>query len=216
MMSERLVELIGASQSCDERPAVTRRMRQRRADNVEVKRAAHPEMFVHMGELSSARQAWVGEVVAPGNQATDNQVTDDTRRPARPRDPLPDEILNFQPTVSLDLDEDRFCWNLQSSRRGAAAVLSGMTTEQLRPLFLVAKAQIPDIATHMIRVGRFTVLSKLFGECEGSWQATSSDVWWRARWRSSCRKQWRWQLRFFSTRCPPKQGVSAWPTLSQV
>ena len=157
------IELIGASQSCDERAAVTRRRRQRRADNVEVKRAARGEMFVHMGELSSTRQAWVGEVVSLGNQATDNQVTDDTRRLARPRDPLPDEILNFQPTVSLDLDEDKFC----SSRKGAAAGPSGMTTEHLRPLFLVAEAQILDIATRMIRVGRFTALSKPDGGVRG-------------------------------------------------
>ena len=58
------IQLIGASQSCDERAAVTRRRRQRRADNLEVKRAARVEMFVDMGDLSSARQVWVGEVVA--------------------------------------------------------------------------------------------------------------------------------------------------------
>ena len=72
------------------------------------------------------------------------------------RDPLPDEILNFQPTVR----------NLQSSRRGAAAGPSGMTTEHLRPLFLVAEAQILDIATRMIRDGRFA-LSKLDGGVRG-------------------------------------------------
>ena len=108
------IELIGASQTCDERSAVTRRRSQRRANNDEAKRAARAEMFVHMGELSSARQALVGEAVAPGNQATYNQLTDATRRPARPRDPLPDEILHFQPTVHFDLDEDRFCRNLRS------------------------------------------------------------------------------------------------------
>ena len=83
---------------------------------------------------------------------------------------MPDEILNFQRTVSFDLDEDRFCRNLRSSRRGAAAGPSGMTTEHLRPLLedvrgmkllsnlaaLLAKAQVTDIATQMIRVGRLT------------------------------------------------------------
>ena len=65
----------------------------------EAKRAARVEMFVHMSEFSSVRQALVGEAEAPGIQATYNQLTDDIRRPARPQDPLPDEILNFQPTV---------------------------------------------------------------------------------------------------------------------
>ena len=164
---EERMAMFSRGQSCDERAAVTRRRSQRRADNDDVKRAARAEMFVHMGELSSARQALVGEAVAPGNQATYNQLTDDTRRPARPRDPLPDEILNFQPTVSFEIDEDRFCRNLRSSRRGAAAGPSGRTTEHLRPLLedvrgmklfsnlaaFLAKAHIPDIATQMIRVG---------------------------------------------------------------
>ena len=101
------VELIGASQTCDERSAVTRRRSQRRANNDEAKRAARAEMFVHMGELSSARQALVGEAVAPGNEATYNQLTDATRRPARPRDPLPDGILHYQPTVHFDLESMR-------------------------------------------------------------------------------------------------------------
>ena len=78
---EDWIELIGASQTCDERSAVTRCRSQRRANNDEAKRAARAEMFVHMGELSSARQALVGEAVAPGNQATYNQLTDATRRP---------------------------------------------------------------------------------------------------------------------------------------
>ena len=58
------IELIGASQSCNERSA-NRRRGQRGADNDEAKRAARAEMFVHMGELSSVRQALVGEAVAP-------------------------------------------------------------------------------------------------------------------------------------------------------
>ena len=42
-----------------------------------------------------------------------------------------------------------------------------MTTEQLRPLFLVAKVQLLDIATHVIRVGQFTALSKPDGGVRG-------------------------------------------------
>ena len=174
-------ELVRASELCDAQASVVRRRSRRRSNNDVEKRVARAEMFVHMGELSSARQALMGAAVAPGNQATYDRLTDDARRPARPRDPLPDEILNSQPVVRFDLDEDRFCRNLRSSRRGVAAGPSGMTTEHLRPLLedvrgmkllsklaaLLAKAQVSDVAIQMICLGRLTALSKPDGGVRG-------------------------------------------------
>ena len=64
-----------------------------------------------------------------------------------------------------------------------------MTTEHLRPLIFVAKAQILDIATHMIHVGRFTALSKPDGGVRG---IVAGDVIRRlvapARWRQQLQK----------------------------
>ena len=42
-----------------------------------------------------------------------------SRRPAHPRDPLPDELTSFVPERIFDFDQDQFCRNLRSSRRGA-------------------------------------------------------------------------------------------------
>ena len=46
----------------------------------------------------------------------------------------PRSVAHFWPTVHFDLNEDRFCRNLRSSRRGAAVGPSRMTSEHLRPL----------------------------------------------------------------------------------
>ena len=119
------------SKDCDERASVGRRRgnRRRQGNNVE-ERAARAEMLVHMGELSAARQALEGAAVAPGTQATLNALKDPSRRPAHPHDPLPDELTSFVPESRFVFDQDQFCRNLRSSRRGAAGGPSGMTTEQ--------------------------------------------------------------------------------------
>ena len=57
-----------------------------------------------------------------------------SRRLANPREPMPTELTNFVPPRVFELDESKFNRNLRSSRRGAAAGLSGMTMEYLRPL----------------------------------------------------------------------------------
>ena len=97
-------------------------------------RAARAEALVQIGELSSARQALEGAEVAPGNRTTLGALRKFERRPPNLRDPLPEELINFQPATLFQLDEDRFLKNLRSSRRGAAAGPSGMTNEHLRPL----------------------------------------------------------------------------------
>ena len=132
----RRLARVGSSQcDCDDQAAVSRRRRARRQgeDDLE-QRAVRAEMLVHYGELSSARQALEGAALAPGNQETLNALTDASRRPAQPRDPLPERLLNSVPEIRFQLDEDQFCWNLRRSRRGAAGGPSGMTTEHLRPL----------------------------------------------------------------------------------
>ena len=104
-------QLIRASEDCDERAAVSRRRRTRRAgSDIEV-RAARAEALVQAGELSSARQALEGAELAPGNRATLAALRNPGRRPPTLRDPLPPGLVNFQPTTLFEFDEDRFLKN---------------------------------------------------------------------------------------------------------
>ena len=82
------------------------------------------------------------------------------------RDPLPLELVIFQPASLFQLDEDRFLKNLRSARRGAAAGPSGMTNEHFRPL-LDARAAVPQVVIEMVRVGRLTALTKPDGGVRG-------------------------------------------------
>ena len=67
----------------------SRRIRQNRVDSVERRAQA----LAQLGELSSAKQALEGSCVAPGNLATLRFLTNPSRRPVRPRDPLPDSVV---------------------------------------------------------------------------------------------------------------------------
>ena len=173
--------LIHQSRVCDERAAAARTRGNRRRGTDLESRAARAEMLVHMSELSSARQALEGAAIAPGTQATLDALRDPARRPPQPRFPLSHELTNYEPTGKFDLDQDQFCRNLRSSRRGAAGGPSGMTTEHLRCVledlrathFLselasrVAAAQIPRSVTQLLRLGQMTALAKPDGGVRG-------------------------------------------------
>ena len=92
------------------------------------------EMLIQLGELSSARQALEGCEIAPGTTETLNALKDVRRRPALPRAPHPNEVMDFEPDVLFQLDEKLFGKNLRSSKRGVAEGPSGMTSDHLRPL----------------------------------------------------------------------------------
>ena len=172
--------LINASQSCDAKSAVSRRRSRRRGNDLD-QRATRAEMLVQVGELSAARQALEGAELAPGNQATLNALKDPARRPPRPREALPPDLLAHTPDAPFDLDEHIFNRNLRSSRRGTAGGPSGMTTEHLRPLLddmrslhlffrvseRLARAQIPEGVADLLRLGRITALSKPDGGVRG-------------------------------------------------
>ena len=118
----RWIDLVRDSEEIGDLSATAARRRQRRrGDDVE-SRAARG-LFFTQGELSSARQALEGAEVAPGNLATLGALTDTTRRPAVPREPLPRRILEMAPAHPFRLDEDRFSKNLRSAKRGAAGGL---------------------------------------------------------------------------------------------
>ena len=141
------------------------------------RRAARAISLVQMGELSSGRQALEGASLAPGSEQTLNSLRDPERRPPRPRDPIPRDILEHQPAIPFELEEIQFVVNLRTSRRGAAAGPSGMTSDHLRPLldhvrdshllFLLgdqwAKAQTPASVNDAIRLGRVRCRNPLEG-----------------------------------------------------
>ena len=98
-------------------------------------RVDRAEALVHMGELSSARQALEGATLALGTEATLNALRDPAkRRPPQPRAPLPRELVNHESRALFNLGVIQFGRNFRSAKRGAAGGPSGMTVEHLQPL----------------------------------------------------------------------------------
>ena len=175
------VQLLRVSSQCDEKAAVSRRRQGRRRGHEVERRVARAETLIHLGELSSARQALEGSELAPGTMETLDILRDPRRRPPVPRAPLPAQMMDFQPEVPFQLDQQMFGRNLRSSKRGAAGGPSGMTTEHLRPLLSdgrgmrmlfhlgenLARGHVPEMAVSMVRAGRMTALRKPDGGVRG-------------------------------------------------
>ena len=156
------------------------RRRRRREVDVEEKRAAKALALVQVGELSSARQALEGADLAPGSDATLQELRNPVRRPNVAREPIPEDLRNLVPP-EFELDEELFLRTLRSSKRGSAGGPSGMTNEHLRPLldsthdahllFLageqLARAHVPPNIITLIRQGRLTALQKDNGGVRG-------------------------------------------------
>ena len=119
------------SARCDEQAAVAQRRRRQQGDDLQ-KRAGRVELWVALGELSSARQALEWKEVAAGTRETLWSLTNESKRPPRLRDPIPREILDHSLPVPFVLDPDKFLKNVVSARRGAAGGFSGMTVEHFR------------------------------------------------------------------------------------
>ena len=56
-----------------------------------------------------------------------NELRNHERLPPTAREPLPPEVARRVPERPFDLDEEVFCRNLRSARRGAAPGPSGIT-----------------------------------------------------------------------------------------
>ena len=124
-----------STQSADDASKAQSRKRRHRIVEQELdRRAARALSLVQKGELSSGRQALEGASLAPGTRQTLEALRDPIRRPPVPRDPLPPTVVEHMPDVRFSLEEHRFAAILGLSRRGAAAGLSGMTTDHFRPL----------------------------------------------------------------------------------
>ena len=180
-VSGRWTELLAASEACCQQAAISRRRRSRRVEDDITRRLDRADSLVHMGELSSARQALEGASLAPGTEATLNALRDPEKRPRVPREPLPRELVSHVPAFQFNLDADQFARNVRSARRGAAGGPSGMTVEHLQPLLTVprdvrafhhvaerlSRGQVPSSIRDAIRLGRLTALRKSNGGVRG-------------------------------------------------
>ena len=86
------------SEQCDEDAARARRRRRNQGEELE-RRVSRAQALVHLGELSSARQALEGAAVTPGSQETLSALSDPSKRPPLLRDPLPEEVANHFPRI---------------------------------------------------------------------------------------------------------------------
>ena len=81
----------------------SRKRRRERGDDLD-RRARRVLQLVQMGECAAGRQALEGAQVAQGNDATLRSLRDATRRPPRPRSPLPTWIEDVQAATPFTLD----------------------------------------------------------------------------------------------------------------
>ena len=172
-----VMSLVSSVQTVNVRARARRRSN---GDDIQkrVRRAFH---MVQLGEVSAGRQALEGASLAAGDQKTLNALRDPTRRPAVPRDSVPDDIVGLEPEEQFVFDQDMFLHNVRTARRGAAPGPSGMTADHLRPLVehsgaaralshgasLMAQARIPEEIMSAIRCGRMIALQKPDGGVRG-------------------------------------------------
>ena len=149
----------------DSSQALTARVRKRRRQHSDGS-AMRAERLAMLGELSAARQALESTRIALGDRNTLSALRNPARRPAAPKEPVPPELMAMMPGRPFDLDDDTFCRNLRSARRGAAPGPSGMTCEHLQPLLeserdsgllcqvanLLARGEIPPTALQALRM----------------------------------------------------------------
>ena len=153
--------------------ATSRRRRRDTGDDLS-KRAKKALQLVQWGKLSTARQALEGAAVARGSERTLAQLTDPVRRPELSRKPIARAFMEHNPHEQVELCGEVMLQNFRSSRRGAAARLSGMTGEHLRVILdsesdsdaftafarTLAVWEIPHEIMKAIRLGRMTALRK--------------------------------------------------------
>ena len=75
---------------------------------------------VRRGELSRARHVFTAAELAPGDEATRAALTDPAKRPPQPREPIPPEVLQFQPPTPVRLTSTAVARSLREAKRGSA------------------------------------------------------------------------------------------------
>ena len=102
------LELIAAGQG---------RARTAAAEDTKEKRARTACHKVRLGEASRAAQTLTAGKLAPGTDATLDELTDANRRPRDQLERLPDEVANFRADTPLELDTKLFLSVLRAASR---------------------------------------------------------------------------------------------------
>ena len=175
------VPLVEMSLEQAEKGAVASARKRRRGRSNENESRAARALFLTRGSLSSARHALEASPLAPGDESTRAKLTDENRRPSKPRRRLDQDILEMEPEEPFHIDVDKFQHNLRTARRGAAGGPSGMTSEHLKIVLespacanllgeaasQLAQGDIPEEVVRAIRMGRLTALQKPDGGVRG-------------------------------------------------
>ena len=166
------LELIAAGQE---------RARTAAAEDTKEKRARTACHKVRLGEASRAAQTLTAGKLAPGTDATLEELTDPNRRPRDQLERLPDEVANFRADTPLELDTKLFLSVLRAAPRGSSAALTGWRYEHLKVALdnertaqalaevatLYAQAKIPGSVAKVLSTGTLTALLKDNGRVRG-------------------------------------------------
>ena len=110
--------------------AVARRRRARGGDDIN-KTVDRAEALVHLGELSSARQALEGAELVPGSQQTSDILRDQSKRRRETRVPTSPELVHHSPSIQsgrvsvsqFEICEKRGCWRpVRDDRRAPPTI----------------------------------------------------------------------------------------------
>ena len=96
------------------------------------------ERKVRLAEVSHARQELTAAALAPSNDATLAQLTNEAQRPRRLSAPIPVCVLEWAPPHPVDFDRKGFLGNVRSAHRGVSGGPSdthkrSSTRYQIRP-----------------------------------------------------------------------------------
>ena len=95
------LDLLEASRKVNQQAAVLRRRRNRRSDDELAKRVSRAEALVHIGEVSSARQALEGSSLAPGVRSNSQCVERSDQTTTPPTDAAPQGVVEPRTTGAL-------------------------------------------------------------------------------------------------------------------
>ena len=166
------LELIAAGQG---------RARTAAAEDTKEKRARTACHKVRLGEASRAAQTLTAGKLAPGTDATLEELTDPNRRPRDQLERLPDEVANFRADTPLELDTKLSLSVLRAAPRGPSAALTGWRYEHLKVALdnertaqalaevatLYAQAKLPGSVAKVLSTGTLTALLKDNGRVRG-------------------------------------------------
>ena len=147
------------------------------------KRAAAACRRVQMGEVTRARQCLTRAALAPGNDATLQELQ--SRRPQEVQRDIPREVLESHPDVPVQLDQKIFMNSLKSAPRGSSPGPGGWTYEHMRVLL-----DDPDTCNLFFEAASSFAQASLPGEIGevlmGARRPPCCRGWKRCRWHAHC------------------------------